>query len=82
VDGSGRKTVRLFLGFALLFVGIVGLLLPVMPGWIFVIPGLLILSEYFPPIRRLTEWAKARARRAGVAVHDPKPRDPGADEPK
>jgi len=72
-----RKTLRLFLGFALLFVGIVGLLLPVMPGWIFVIPGLLILSDYFPPIRRLVNWAKERARRAGVGVHDPKPPDPG-----
>lgn len=59
-----RKTLRLFSGFALVLIGIVGLILPIMPGWIFVIPGLLILSEYFPPVKRLVEWAKRQAARA------------------
>jgi len=72
-----RKTLRLFVGFALLFVGVLGLLLPVMPGWIFVIPGLLILSDYFPPVRRLVDWAKERARKAGFGVHEPK--QPGSE---
>jgi len=76
-----RKTFRLFLGFGLLFVGILGLLLPVMPGWIFVIPGLLILSEYFPPVRRLVDWAKERARRAGISVPDPKAPGSGRGSP-
>lgn len=51
-----------------MLVGIVGLILPVMPGWIFVIPGLLILGDYFPPIRRLVEWAKARFAEADQAI--------------
>jgi uncharacterized protein YqgC (DUF456 family) len=46
---------------SLVLVGIVGLILPVMPGWIFVIPGLVILGDYFPPVRRLLDWAKAKA---------------------
>jgi hypothetical protein len=32
-----------------------------MPGWIFLIPGLVILGEYFPPIKRLVTWAKRKA---------------------
>ncbi len=56
-----RKTLRLLGGFGLVLIGIVGLILPVMPGWIFVIPGLLILGEYYPPVKRLVEWAKRKA---------------------
>ncbi|HSB14395.1 MAG TPA: PGPGW domain-containing protein [Bryobacteraceae bacterium] len=57
-----RKVLRPILGVSLVLVGIVGLILPVMPGWIFVIPGLVILGDYFPPVRRLLDWAKAKAR--------------------
>jgi uncharacterized protein YqgC (DUF456 family) len=56
-----RKVLRPILGVSLVLVGIVGLILPVMPGWIFVIPGLVILGDYFPPVRRLLDWAKAKA---------------------
>lgn len=31
-----------------------------MPGWVFVIPGLMILADYFPPVKRLLDWAKAK----------------------
>jgi hypothetical protein len=31
-----------------------------MPQWPFIIPGLLILADYFPPVRRFVEWAKGR----------------------
>ncbi len=36
-----------------------------MPGWVFLIPGLLILAEYYHPIRRLVEWAKRKAGHYG-----------------
>lgn len=62
-----RKTLRLSTGLGLVVLGIVGLILPIMPGWIFLIPGLVILADYFPPIRRLLDWAKARAKRGGPA---------------
>lgn len=58
--GTIRHTLRLALGIGLVVLGVVGLILPVMPGWIFLIPGLLILGDYFPPIRRLVHWAKDR----------------------
>ena len=41
----------------------VGGLLPIVQGWMFMIPGLLILAEYFPGVRRLVDWAKAKAAR-------------------
>lgn len=41
--------------------GLVGLIMPIMPGWVFLIPGLVILSDYIPGVRRLLEWAKRKA---------------------
>ena len=55
-----RAVLRITAGILLIIVGIIGLILPVMPGWVFIIPGLAMLGEYFPPIRRLNEWAKAK----------------------
>jgi uncharacterized membrane protein YbaN (DUF454 family) len=49
-------------GFLLVLVGIIGLILPVMPGWIFLIPGLGILSERFVWAKKLAEWAKRKAK--------------------
>jgi uncharacterized membrane protein YbaN (DUF454 family) len=55
-----RAILRIASGIALVIVGVIGLIVPVMPGWIFLIPGLVILADYFPPIRRLVDWAKAK----------------------
>lgn len=59
-----RAVVRIASGIGLLIIGIIGLILPVMPGWVFVIPGLMILADYFPPIKRLLDWAKAKVAAA------------------
>jgi uncharacterized membrane protein YbaN (DUF454 family) len=53
---------RVSTGLGLVILGIIGLILPVMPGWIFLIPGLIILSEYFPGVKKLVKWAKEKAR--------------------
>jgi uncharacterized membrane protein YbaN (DUF454 family) len=55
-----KKVLKLLSGIGLILIGIVGLILPVMPGWVFIIPGLIILAEYFRPIRRLVDWAKKK----------------------
>ncbi|MBL8294962.1 MAG: hypothetical protein JNN08_24170 [Bryobacterales bacterium] len=60
-----RSTLRIAGGTLLVILGVLGLILPIMPGWIFLIPGLVILGEYIPPIRHLVEWAK---RKAGAVV--------------
>ena len=56
-----KKWLRIAAGVILVFVGVLGTLLPVIPGFVFLIPGLMILAEYFPPIHRLVEWAKRKA---------------------
>jgi fluoroacetyl-CoA thioesterase len=34
--------------------------MPIMPGWIFIIPGLVILSDYFAWARRLLDYVKRK----------------------
>lgn len=53
-----RKILRILSGIGLVIIGIIGLIMPIMPGWVFLIPGLVILADYFPPVRRLLDWAK------------------------
>jgi uncharacterized membrane protein YbaN (DUF454 family) len=62
-----RGALRITAGFGLVILGIIGIILPIMPGWIFLIPGLVILADYFRPIRRLVDWAKKKAIESGIA---------------
>jgi hypothetical protein len=55
-----KKIVKIGVGVGLILIGIVGLIMPVMPGWAFIIPGLVILAEYSRTVRRLLDWAKER----------------------
>jgi len=55
-----RKFWRISLGVFLVIIGLIGWILPVIPGWPALIPGLVILGEYFPPIQRLVDKVKAR----------------------
>jgi uncharacterized membrane protein YbaN (DUF454 family) len=67
----------------LVILGVIGLIMPIMPGWVFLIPGLVILSDYFPWAKRLVTWAKQKSglghgEQAGEG--SPKPEDKhGAD---
>ncbi len=72
-----RKTLRLGLGIVLVVIGFIGGFIPILQGWMFMIPGLIILSDYFPPVKRLLNWAKERARKAGVTIHEPDGEKPG-----
>jgi hypothetical protein len=42
----------------------IGGLIPIFQGWVFGIPGLIILADYFPPFKRLLKWAKYKAKRS------------------
>jgi uncharacterized membrane protein YbaN (DUF454 family) len=55
---------RPVLGWVLLTVGIAGWMLPILPGWPFFIPGLVILAERYRWARRLLNWAKRKVGRA------------------
>jgi hypothetical protein len=45
--------IRIVGGVALILIGILGLILPVMPGWPFILVGLALLSRHFHWARRL-----------------------------
>lgn len=63
-----KKWLRIGVGVVLVVLGVLGALLPVIPGFVFLIPGLVILAEYCPPVKRLLDWAK---RKAGGATTPP-----------
>ena len=53
-----KHSLKIALGVILVLIGIIGSLIPIFQGWVFGVPGLIILSEYFPPLKRLTDWVK------------------------
>ena len=55
-----RHTLRITLGFLLVIIGLIGGLIPIFQGWVFGIPGLVILADYFPPVKRILDWAKSK----------------------
>jgi len=55
------RAVAVIAGTVLVLAGLVGLLLPVVPGWLFIIPGLAILATEFVWARRLLDTAKTKA---------------------
>ena len=56
-----KHTFRITLGIILVIIGMIGGLIPIFQGWLFGIPGLIILADYFPPINRLLKWAKKKS---------------------
>lgn len=64
-----RKIIIGILGGALITVGLIGLVLPFLPGWLLIIAGLAVLSTEYVWARRLTEGARRRAKSAV----DPRP---------
>ena len=50
--------IKIIFGFILLIIGVIGGLIPIFQGWVFGIPGLIILSKYFPPAKKALHWVK------------------------
>ncbi|HJQ94842.1 MAG TPA: PGPGW domain-containing protein [Acidimicrobiia bacterium] len=65
-------------GTVLVLAGIIGLLLPVVPGWLLIIAGLAILATEFVWARRLLDTAKARASDIKAKVVKPGTKKRGA----
>ena len=53
-----KKIIHILIGVLLVIGGLVGGLFPIIQGWMLGVPGLLILSQYFPPIKRLLAKVK------------------------
>ena len=49
------------MGFSLLLVGVAGLVLPFLPGWLLIIAGLALLSTEYVWAKRLSDGARRRA---------------------
>ena len=52
---------KVALGIILIIIGFVGGLIPIFQGWIFGIPGLMLLGSVFPPVKR---WTKNIVKKA------------------
>ena len=55
-----KRVLKIVAGSVLLFIGLVGLLLPVLPGWVFIIPGALLLGFDVAIIARYLKRAEDR----------------------
>lgn len=59
------KVGRITAGIVLIILGLIGWLLPIVPGFPFIIAGLALLSLDIPAVRRLRERFLAFVRRKG-----------------
>ena len=65
-----RRCVLTVVGFALVAVGIAGLVLPILPGWALIIAGLVVLSREYPWANSALVFARRQAARGGRGVRD------------
>ena len=54
-----KRALRITSGLAMVVAGLAGLALPILPGWILLIPGLILLSHEFHWARRLLAWLRS-----------------------
>lgn len=55
-----KDSIQIILGIILVIIGLIGGLIPIFQGWMFGIPGIIILAKYFPPIKRMLLWLSKR----------------------
>ena len=63
--GKARTVARLVAGVVLLGIGLVGLLAPILPGWLLIFVGLALLGVNLPFVDRLKERASRWRGRSG-----------------
>ena len=57
-----KDTFKILIGLILVLVGLIGGLIPIFLGWVFGIPGLIILSKYFPSIKKILKKVRKKTR--------------------
>jgi uncharacterized protein YqgC (DUF456 family) len=55
-------------GLLLLSIGVAGLVLPVLQGWVFILAGLAVLSSHSVWARTVLDWLKAKGRAVKTRV--------------
>ena len=58
---SINKILRVVAGIILIIIGLIGGLIPIFQGWIFGIPGLMLLGSVFPSVKT---WTKKIVKKA------------------
>lgn len=56
-------TIKVIVGLVLVIIGLIGGLIPIFQGWIFGLPGLLILSSVYPPLKKYVDRLKKKFRK-------------------
>jgi len=60
-----KQTIKIVVGVVLVIIGLIGGLIPIFQGWMFGIPGLLLLSSVFPPLRKWLDKMEAKIKKKG-----------------
>jgi uncharacterized protein YqgC (DUF456 family) len=55
-----KRLLRIFAGLVLIILGLVGLVVPILQGWLFLALGALILSPDIPIFARIVAWIEKR----------------------
>jgi uncharacterized membrane protein YbaN (DUF454 family) len=55
-----RRLTRITLGFICILLGLPSLVLPILPGWLFLAIGVLLLSVDLPFFEHLVQWLEKR----------------------
>lgn len=66
MQGSRKLVVKIavtVVGSVLLIAGLIGILIPVVPGWVLILPGLAVLAGEYVWARRLLDGAKSQVER-------------------
>ena len=58
------NTVKTIIAIILIIIGLIGGLIPIFQGWVFGIPGLMLLGSVFPPVKRWTRKMIVIAKRS------------------
>jgi uncharacterized protein len=62
------RLASIFLGYSLLTFGVIGIIVPILHGAIFLVLGLLVLSRHALWAQRLLEWLKRRHPRVETMI--------------
>ena len=58
------NTFKTIIAVILIIIGLIGGLIPIFQGWVFGIPGLMLLGSVFPPVKRWTRKMIVKAKRS------------------
>jgi len=58
-----KNTIKTIVGVILIIIGIIGGLIPIFQGWVFGIPGLILLSSVFPPLQKWMDRFKDKIKK-------------------